>query len=86
MKFAIGAGGWPIGQVCIPAGTVIDTAALDPGMTTLLAEALADGKVPPPNSQALDQITYAKMVRAYGYHRVFYGPGVVPATSGGPSS
>jgi hypothetical protein len=75
MKFAIGAGGWPIGQVCIPAGTVIDTATMDPGMATLLA---GQG-LPPVNSQALDQNTYDRMCLAYGYHRVQYGPGIIPS-------
>jgi hypothetical protein len=85
MKFAVGAGGWPIGANLIPAGTVIDTTAMDPGMTTLLAGALADGRLPPVNAQALDQNTYDRMCARYGYHRVQYGPGIVPAISGGPS-
>jgi hypothetical protein len=85
MKFAVGTGGWPIGQFCVPTGTIIDTSSMDPGMTTLLAKALAPGKVPPMNSQALDQETYAAMVAAYGYHRVFYGPGIKPEVGPRPS-
>jgi hypothetical protein len=83
MRFAVGPSGWPIGQVLIPARTIIDTAFLDPGMTTLLDGPLASG-VPPQDCQALDQDTYDRMVRKYGYHKVQYGPGIVPATSGGP--
>jgi hypothetical protein len=80
MKFAIGPGGWPIGAVLIPAGTVIDTATMEPGMATLLAGPLANGNVPPENSQALDQNTYDRMCWAYGHHRVHYGPGITPKT------
>jgi hypothetical protein len=79
-RFAVGAGGWPVGANLIPAGTVIDTSSLDPGMATLLAAALSEGKVPPPNCQALDQTTYDRMCFVYSAHRVHYGPGVKPAS------
>ena len=83
MKFGIGVGGWPVngGALLIPAGTLIDTSTVE--WAWLLDGPLAGG-APPPNAQALDQATYNAMVGAWGYHRVAYGPGITPATSGGP--
>ena len=83
MKFQVGQGGWPVGQHLIPAGSIVDTSTFE--WAWLLAGPLANGNVPPMNCQAQDQATYNSMVNKYGYWRVFYGPGIVPATSGGPS-
>ena len=78
MRFAVGPSGWPIGATCIEAKTIVDTTDMEPGMAALLEGPLG---VPPPDCQALDQDTYDRMVAAYGYHKVGYGPGIIPKTS-----
>jgi len=77
MKYMVSGQGWPLngGATLIPASTIIDTA---------LAQ-WSGVPYPPPDAIALDQATYNSMVNAYGYWRVLYGPGITPATSGGPS-
>jgi hypothetical protein len=74
--FAVGQGGWPIADKLIPAGSIVDTSTVE--WAWLLDRALADGRVPPVNAQALDQATYNKMVAVYSASRVHYGPGITP--------
>jgi len=71
MKYQLRDHGWPIGQFCIPAGTVIDTDASDQWST------LAKGWPPPLNAQPLDQLTYDRMKKTYPglAHRIVTVPG-----------
>jgi hypothetical protein len=85
MRYAIGAGGWPVGQYLIPAGTLIDTSATDDW--SRLAASINSrgdpwdrviGHTPPMNAVALDQAAWNAMASAYpGYrHLLLNGPGV----------
>lgn len=92
MRFQL-LGGWPVGQFLIDQDFVIRTnqgnvnydGSIDttqPQWAFLIAPGgpMANGRPPPPNARAMDQLTYQVLVAAYGYHVAQYGPGVVPAT------
>jgi hypothetical protein len=63
MRYLILGQGWPVtGDKLVPAGTIISLPARGGDHWS----ALATGKVPPMNAQALDQQAYDVLVQAYG--------------------
>lgn len=76
MRYQIGGGGWPIGAVLIPAGTII---SLDNKAEHQLTEweRLARGRIPPMDAIALDQEAWEAMAQSYEHHRIITGPDVV---------
>ena len=75
----LGPVGWPIGggRTLIVPGTTVDTSL--PQWSNLPLSGF-----PPRGAQCLDQVTYDAAVSQYGHWAVLYGPGITPATSGGP--
>ena len=67
MRFQINGGGFLVGQVHIPASTVIDLTKADADLTEF--EKLARGKVPPLDSTALDADCALVLWRAYPWLR-----------------
>jgi hypothetical protein len=64
MKYQI-RNGWPIGGVLIPADTIIDLPEGKPEHLLTEWERLAKGRIPPHDAIALDDETYALMVKHY---------------------
>jgi hypothetical protein len=71
MKYQIQGTAWPVGDVLIPTGVVIDARE-----GTDHASLIARGKVPPPSSLALDQEAYDVLRKTYPFHQIFAASGV----------
>jgi hypothetical protein len=68
MKYLVGGGGWPIGGVLIPAGTLIDLPDDKPEYLLSPWERLAMGRVPARDCVPLDKETLALMVEKFEKH------------------